>query len=93
MHDRRFAGLADTLPASIRLGSPAEGVLLVSIARAEERNALSDITVLGLAAEVDPATGYLTEALIASIAQGDEEARRRIRDFLAERAPKVVALK
>jgi hypothetical protein len=75
MHDPRFAGLADTLPASIRLGSPAEGVLLVSIARAEERNALSDITVLGLAAEADPAT------------------RRRIRDFLAERAPKVVAPK
>ena len=53
----------------------------VSIARAGKRNALNDITVLGLATEADPATGYLTEALMAS------------RDFLAERAPKVVAPK
>ncbi len=38
----------------------------------------------------DPAAGYLTEALMAAIAQGDEEAKRRIRDFLAKRATKVV---
>jgi len=44
-------------------------------------------------AEADPATGYLTEALMASIAQGDEEAKRRIRDFLTKRAGKVVAPK
>jgi hypothetical protein len=44
-------------------------------------------------AEADPATGYLTEALMASIAQGDEEAKRRIRDFLAKRAAKVAAPK
>jgi hypothetical protein len=44
-------------------------------------------------AEADPATGYLTEALMASIAQGDEEAKRRIRDFLEKRAGKVVAPK
>lgn len=41
-------------------------------------------------AESDPATGYLTESLMAAIAQGDEEAKRRIRDFLAKRAGKVV---
>jgi enoyl-CoA hydratase/carnithine racemase len=40
-------------------------------------------------AESDPAAGYLTESLMASIAQGDEEAKRRIRDFLAKRASKV----
>jgi enoyl-CoA hydratase/carnithine racemase len=40
-------------------------------------------------AESDPAAGYLTESLMAAIAQGDEEAKRRIRDFLAKRAPKV----
>ncbi len=40
-------------------------------------------------AESDPAAGYLTEALMAAIAQGDEEAKRRIRDFLAKRAGKV----
>jgi enoyl-CoA hydratase/carnithine racemase len=44
-------------------------------------------------AEADPATGYLTEALMASIAQGDEEAKRRIGDFLAKRAAKVSAPK
>jgi enoyl-CoA hydratase/carnithine racemase len=42
-------------------------------------------------AESDPATGYLTESLMAAIAQGDEEAKRRIRDFLAKRAGKVTA--
>jgi enoyl-CoA hydratase/carnithine racemase len=40
-------------------------------------------------AESDPAAGYLTESLMAAIAQGDEEAKRRIRDFLAKRTPKV----
>jgi enoyl-CoA hydratase/carnithine racemase len=33
--------------------------------------------------------GLLTEALMAAIAQGDPEAKRRIEDFLAKRAPKV----
>ena len=42
-------------------------------------------------AESDPAAGYLTESLMAAIAQGDAEAKRRIRDFLAKRAGKVVA--
>jgi (methylthio)acryloyl-CoA hydratase len=44
-------------------------------------------------AEADPATGYLTEALMASIAQGDAEAKRRIADFLAKRAGKVATPK
>lgn len=42
-------------------------------------------------AESDPATGYLTESLMAAIAQGDDEAKRRIRDFLSKRAAKVTA--
>jgi (methylthio)acryloyl-CoA hydratase len=41
-------------------------------------------------AESDPAAGYLTESLMAAIAQGDEEAKRRIRDFLTKRGSKVV---
>jgi (methylthio)acryloyl-CoA hydratase len=45
--------------------------------------------VLPRIAESDPSAGYLTESLMAAIAQGDEEAKRRIRDFLAKRAPKV----
>jgi len=42
-------------------------------------------------AESDRAAGYLTESLMASIAQGDEEAKRRIRDFLEKRGTKVIA--
>lgn len=40
-------------------------------------------------AEADPATGYLTEALTAAIAQGAPEAKQRIRDFLTRKASKV----
>src|ERR1700739_3965785 len=53
MHDPKLADLAGTLPASVRIQSPADNVLLVSLARAEKRNALDDITVLGLAAVFD----------------------------------------
>jgi (methylthio)acryloyl-CoA hydratase len=42
-------------------------------------------------AEADPRTGYLTEALMAAIAQGDQEAKNRLRDFLEKRAGKVKA--
>jgi enoyl-CoA hydratase/carnithine racemase len=44
-------------------------------------------------AESDPSTGYLTEALMAAISQGNEEAKQRIRDFLSKRTAKVVAPK
>jgi hypothetical protein len=40
-------------------------------------------------AESDPATGYLTESLMSAIAQGDDEAKRRMGDFLAKRSTKV----
>jgi (methylthio)acryloyl-CoA hydratase len=40
-------------------------------------------------ARADPAAGFATEALTAAIAQGDEEAKRRLRDFLEKRGPKV----
>jgi (methylthio)acryloyl-CoA hydratase len=46
--------------------------------------------VLPRIAESDPAGGYLTEALIAAIAQGDDEAKARLRAFLEKRAPKTV---
>jgi len=41
-------------------------------------------------ARSDPAAGFATEALAAAIAQGNEEAKTRLRDFLEKRAPKVV---
>jgi enoyl-CoA hydratase/carnithine racemase len=40
-------------------------------------------------AESDPASGYLTEALMAAIAQGSEEAKARLKDFLEKRGEKV----
>ncbi len=38
----------------------------------------------------DPAAGLVIEALAAAIAQGDEEAKARMKAFLQKRAPKVV---
>jgi enoyl-CoA hydratase/carnithine racemase len=41
-------------------------------------------------AESDPASGYLAEALMAAIAQGSDEAKARLKDFLEKRANKVL---
>jgi enoyl-CoA hydratase/carnithine racemase len=46
--------------------------------------------VLPRIAESDPASGYLTEALIAAIAQDGDEAKARLKAFLEKRAPKTV---
>jgi enoyl-CoA hydratase/carnithine racemase len=46
--------------------------------------------VLPRIAEADPSSGYLTEALIAAIAQGDDEAKTRLKAFLEKRAPKTL---
>ena len=40
-------------------------------------------------AEMAPGSGFAMEALIASIAQADPEAKDRLKDFLEKRAPKV----
>ena len=47
------------------------------------------IHVLPRIADSDPAAGYVTEALMAAVAQGDAEAKRRLSDFLEKRAAKV----
>ncbi len=39
-------------------------------------------------AEMDPASGYAVEALMSAIAQADPDAKSRLKDFLAKRAPK-----
>jgi enoyl-CoA hydratase/carnithine racemase len=44
--------------------------------------------VLPRNAEQDRASGLLMESLMAAIAQGDPEAKRRLRDFIEKRAPK-----
>src|SRR5215472_2586885 len=41
-------------------------------------------------ARADPAAGFATEALTAAIAQGEEEAKKRLKAFLEKRGPKVV---
>jgi hypothetical protein len=46
--------------------------------------------VLPRIAAADPAAGYLTEALISAIAQGDAEAKARLKAFLEKRAAKTV---
>jgi enoyl-CoA hydratase/carnithine racemase len=46
--------------------------------------------VLPRIAEADPASGYLAEALISAIAQGDDEAKARLKAFLEKRGPKTV---
>jgi (methylthio)acryloyl-CoA hydratase len=40
-------------------------------------------------ARSDPSAGFVTEALAAAIAQGDEQAKERLKAFLEKRAPKV----
>jgi enoyl-CoA hydratase/carnithine racemase len=49
------------------------------------------IQALPRIADAGPAAGYIMESLMAAIAQGDEEAKKRINDFLAKRAAKVSA--
>jgi (methylthio)acryloyl-CoA hydratase len=39
-------------------------------------------------ADMDPASGYAVEALMAAIAQADPDAKARLKDFLEKRAPK-----
>jgi enoyl-CoA hydratase/carnithine racemase len=66
----------------------------IEIARRVAKNApltnFAIIQALPRIAESDPATGYLTEALVSSIVQGEEEAKARLKAFLEKRAPKVV---
>jgi enoyl-CoA hydratase/carnithine racemase len=45
--------------------------------------------VLPRIAESDPASGYLAEALMAAIAQGSDEAKARLKNFLEKRGGKV----
>ena len=47
------------------------------------------IQALPRIAEQDPASGYVMEALMASIAGGGDEAKARVKAFLEKRAPKV----
>jgi enoyl-CoA hydratase/carnithine racemase len=66
-----------------------------AVAMAKQIATVPPLSVFGILhavprnAEADPATGYLLEGLIASLAAGDPAAQERIADFLAGRAAKV----
>ncbi len=46
------------------------------------------IQALPRIADSDPRVGYLMESLVAAVAQGDDEAKARVRAFLEKRAAK-----
>jgi enoyl-CoA hydratase/carnithine racemase len=46
--------------------------------------------VLPRIAEQDRSSGYVMESLMAALAQGEEEAKTRLKDFLEKRGPKVL---
>jgi (methylthio)acryloyl-CoA hydratase len=68
----------------------------VALARKAASNAAATnfaiIHALPRIAESDPAAGFLTESLMAAIAEASPEARRRLRDFLDKKAAKVKPL-
>ncbi len=81
-------GLSQYLPAA------GEGLALATeLARRIAGNApLSNFAVLQALPRIagaDPATGYLTESLMAAVAASDGEAKQRLADFLEKRTAKV----
>ncbi|KAF0137082.1 MAG: unsaturated acyl-CoA hydratase [Xanthobacteraceae bacterium] len=69
--------------------------LALAVELAQKAAEIADMTrfavihALPRIAEADPSTGYLTEALMASVAQTMPEAKARVRDFLAKKAARV----
>ncbi len=89
------AAAGQTLGISHYLAEPGQGLArALELARKVSANApmtnFAVIQALPRIAGSDPEAGYLTETLMAAIAQGDTEAKRRIDDFLAKRADKVL---
>jgi (methylthio)acryloyl-CoA hydratase len=76
------------------LVGPGEGLARgIEIARRIAGNSPSTnfaiLNVLPRIAEQDRASGYVMESLTAAISQGNDEAKKRIKDFLEKRAAKV----
>jgi (methylthio)acryloyl-CoA hydratase len=68
----------------------AKGIALASqIASNASLTNFAVMHVLPRIAEQDPAAGYLMESLMAAIAQGEDEAKIRLKDFLEKRGPKI----
>jgi (methylthio)acryloyl-CoA hydratase len=69
----------------------AKGIELAErIAGNTEMTNFAVMHVLPRTAEQDAASGYLMESLMAAIAAGNEEAQKRLKDFLEKRAPKTL---
>ncbi len=76
-----LVGAGEGLPKALELARKAAGnAPLTNFAL---------IHALPRIADGDPAAGFLTEALMAAVAQGDREAKTRLADFLEGRAGKV----
>lgn len=76
------------------LVEPGEGLTkAVALAKRIARNAplanFAVIQAIPRILEQDPQTGLFTEMLMVGVAQGDEEAKRRLRDFLERKLDKV----
>ena len=76
------------------LVEPGEGLAKgIALAKRIARNApLANFAVIQSIPRIieqDPQTGLFTEMLMVGVAQGDEEAKRRLRDFLERKADKV----
>ena len=83
-----------TLGLSQYLAEPGEGLakgieLAKRIATNSPTTNFAIMQALPRIAEQDRASGYLMESMTAAIAQGNEEAKKRIKDFLEKRAAKV----
>ncbi len=100
MRDMMLTGRVHDAESGERLGlshyvvAPGEGLerAIALATRAAENAPLTNyalIHALPRIAEADPATGYLTEALMTAVAQSDAEAKRRLAEFLEGRAKKV----
>jgi (methylthio)acryloyl-CoA hydratase len=69
----------------------AKGVeLATAIAANAPLTNFAVIHALPRIAEQDSTSGYFMEALMAAIAQGEDEAKARLKDFLEKRGPKVI---
>jgi len=69
----------------------AKGIELAG--RIAENTSLTNFAIMHVLpriAEGDPASGYVTESLMAAIAQGSDEAKARLKDFLEKRGKKVL---
>ena len=80
--------------ATLSAGMPlVAGRLTLELAERVAQNApLTNFAVLQalpLIAEASPQTGLMLESLMASVAQSDQEAKNRIRDFLEKKVGKV----